>query len=174
MCKSITVWRDLFVTYSQSAKVAKGFFYWFKIQLPMSFCTCPEQEFSGEGYKTKGPLVNLLINKNMAGDINFWWNLLIIFSSPGQLMPGEQLMSCPVGRRPSLAFHIFDISDLVLDWTETCWKALWLHGDSELLKSFRYDIQNGRGGHIEILQTTSSPRSFVGLSGNLMGGIGVI
>ena len=57
---------------------------------------------------------------------------------------------------PSLAFHIFDISSRTISWIELKqWEALWQHGDSELLKSFRSDIQDGRhGGHLEILQTS--------------------
>ena len=44
------------------------------------------------------------------------------------------------------------------DWAET-WKALERYKDSELLKSFSSDIQDGRhGGQLEILQTTSPPK----------------
>ena len=46
--------------------------------------------------------------------------------------------------------------------------------DSELLKSFCSDIQDGsQGGHLENLQTTSAIKQSVGLSSNLMGGIGM-
>ena len=45
--------------------------------------------------------------------------------------------------------------------------------DSELLKLFRSDIQDGRhDGHLEILQTISPPKPYVRLSRNIMGGIG--
>ena len=41
-------------------------------------------------------------------------------------------------------------------WAERWWEALGQHGDSELLKSFRSNIQDGHyGNHLEILQTTS-------------------
>ena len=42
------------------------------------------------------------------------------------------------------------------DWAHTCWKALWPHGDLELLNSFRSNIQDGRhASHLENLYTTS-------------------
>ena len=42
------------------------------------------------------------------------------------------------------------------DWAETGWETSEQYRDSELLKSFRSDIQDGRhGAHLEILQTTS-------------------
>ena len=45
------------------------------------------------------------------------------------------------------------------DWAESWWEASQWHKYSELLKSFRSDIQDGRhGGHIEILQMTSPPK----------------
>ena len=44
-----------------------------------------------------------------------------------------------------------------LDRAKTWWEALERHGDSELLKSFCYDIQDGRhGGHLENLQLLSA------------------
>ena len=44
------------------------------------------------------------------------------------------------------------------DGVETWWKALGQHGDLELLKWFRSDIQDGHhGGHLESLQITSAP-----------------
>ena len=48
--------------------------------------------------------------------------------------------------------------------------GIGVYGDSELLKSFRSDIQDG--GHLEILQTTSPAKPQVRLSRNLMGGMG--
>ena len=58
------------------------------------------------------------------------------------------------------------------DWAETWWEASEHYRDSELLKSFRFDNQDGsHGGRLVILQTTSS-KSQVGLSQNLMEGIG--
>ena len=53
--------------------------------------------------------------------------------------------------RPSLAFHFFDISSRTISWNELklSVEALWQHGDSELLKSFRSDIQDGH--HLENL-----------------------
>ena len=60
------------------------------------------------------------------------------------------------------------------DWAKTWWEASQWHKDSELLKSFRSDIQDGRhGGHLEILQTTFPPKPYVGSSWNLVGGITV-
>ena len=47
-------------------------------------------------------------------------------------------------------------SQTMSDWAETWWEALERHRDSELLISFRSDIQDG--GHLEILQTTSPPK----------------
>ena len=44
------------------------------------------------------------------------------------------------------------------DWAKTWWEAFERHGDSELLKSFRSDIQDGHhSSHLEIIQTTSLP-----------------
>ena len=58
------------------------------------------------------------------------------------------------------------------DWAETWWEASEHYKDSELLKSFRVDNQDGsHGGHLVILQTTSPSKSQVGLSQNLMEGI---
>ena len=38
------------------------------------------------------------------------------------------------------------------DWAKTWWEELRRHGDSELLKSFRSNVQDGRnGGHLETL-----------------------
>ena len=43
---------------------------------------------------------------------------------------------------------------------ETWWYALGRQGDSELLKSYGSDIQNGgHGGHLENLQKTSAPNT---------------
>ena len=45
------------------------------------------------------------------------------------------------------------------DWAQTWWEALGPHGDVELLKSFRSDIQDGRSvSHFENLQTASPPK----------------
>ena len=56
------------------------------------------------------------------------------------------------------------------DWAETWWEASEQHRDSEWLKSFRSDIQDGRcSGHLE---TTSAPKWYVRLSWNLVGGFG--
>ena len=56
---------------------------------------------------------------------------------------------------------------------ETWWEALKQHGNSELLKSFRSDLQHGRqSGHLETLQMTSAPELYVGLSWNVVGSIG--
>ena len=45
------------------------------------------------------------------------------------------------------------------DWAKTWCEALQWHKNSELLKSFRSDIQDGRhGGYLEILQKTASPK----------------
>ena len=49
----------------------------------------------------------------------------------------------------------------VSDRADTWWMASGQHGHLELLKSFRFDIQDG---HFEILQTTSAPEPYVGLS----------
>ena len=44
------------------------------------------------------------------------------------------------------------------DGVETWWKALGQHGDLELLKRFRSDIQDGHhGSHLETLQITFAP-----------------
>ena len=44
------------------------------------------------------------------------------------------------------------------DGVETWWKALWQHGDLELLKWIRSVIQDGHhGSHLENLQITSAP-----------------
>ena len=50
-----------------------------------------------------------------------------------------------------------DISRTMSDWTETWWEASQWNRDSELLKSFHSNIQDGRHGHLEILQTTFPP-----------------
>ena len=43
------------------------------------------------------------------------------------------------------------------DGVETWWKASGQHGDLELLKCFRSDIQDGHhGSHLESLQITSA------------------
>ena len=58
-------------------------------------------------------------------------------------------------------------------WAEIWWKASVRHRESELLNSFRSDIQDGRHGcHLEILLTISPPKPYVPLSQNLTGGIG--
>ena len=75
-------------------------------------------------------------------------------------MPWPDVRRSSVIHRPSLAFHIFDISR-AKSWIELKLRgeALWQFGDSELLKLFRSDIQDGRhGSHIEILQSTSPPK----------------
>ena len=55
-----------------------------------------------------------------------------------------------------LKFFKWHLQNRKLDWTETWWEASEWDSDSELLKSFRSDVQDGRhGGHFEILQTTS-------------------
>ena len=49
-----------------------------------------------------------------------------------------------------------------LDWAKTWWEASQWHRDSELLKWFRSNIQDGHhGGHLEILQTTSQTISWM-------------
>ena len=49
------------------------------------------------------------------------------------------------------------------------------HGDLELLKWFRSDIQDGHhGSHLENLEITYTTEGLVWLSLNMMGGIGVI
>ena len=59
------------------------------------------------------------------------------------------------------------------DWAETWWEASEQHRDSEWLKSFCSDIQDGcYSGHLENLETTSAPKWYVRLSWNLVGGIG--
>ena len=59
------------------------------------------------------------------------------------------------------------------DWAETWWEASEQHRDSEWLKSFCSDIQDGRyGGQLENLETTSAPERYVGLSWNFVGGTG--
>ena len=74
--------------------------------------------------------------------------------------------------RPSWIVFKYHFPNLKSDRAETWWETLGRHEDSELLKSFRSDIQVGRhGGHLEILQTTSPPKPCVGLSWNF-GGIG--
>ena len=53
-----------------------------------------------------------------------------------------------------------------LDWAKTWWEAYQWHRDSDLLKSLRSDIQDGRhGGNLEILQTTSPPKPQLKLDG---------
>ena len=45
-----------------------------------------------------------------------------------------------------------------LDWAETWWEASEHHRESELLQSFRFDIQGGPyGGNLKNLQTMSAP-----------------
>ena len=76
------------------------------------------------------------------------------------------------------------LPNLKLDWVQTWREVLEPHGDLELLKSFRSDIQDGQHvSHLENLQTTS-PSAFlkvfncyllpnsVGWNGNLVEGIG--
>ena len=70
-----------------------------------------------------------------------------------------------------LLFHIFDISmaailevfscyllpNIKSDGAETWWEALGQHGNLEILKWFRSDINDGHhGSHLENLQTTSA------------------
>ena len=77
-------------------------------------------------------------------------------------------------RQPSWNFSNDISSKSISHWAETLWEALERHRDSELLRLFCSDIQDGRhGGHLEILQTTSPPKPKVGLSQNLMGSITV-
>ena len=54
------------------------------------------------------------------------------------------------------------------DWAETWWEASEQERDSEWLKSFRSNIQDGcYSGHLENLETTSAPEQYVGLNWNL-------
>ena len=75
-------------------------------------------------------------------------------------------------RRPSLAFHIFDISSRTISWIEVKLSRRHCSNiNSELLISFRSDIQDGRhGGHLEILKTLP-PKPKVQLGWNLVRGI---
>ena len=51
-----------------------------------------------------------------------------------------------------LKFFRRHLPNFKLDWAETWWEVLERHRDSELLKSFRSDIQDGcHGGHLESL-----------------------
>ena len=55
-----------------------------------------------------------------------------------------------------LKFYKQHLPNRKADWAKTWWEASQWHRDSELLKSFHSDIQDGRhGSHIEILQMTS-------------------
>ena len=64
------------------------------------------------------------------------------------------------------------LPNLQSDWAKTWWEALRGHGDSNLLKCFHSNIQDGcHGSHLENLQTTSAPKPKVRLNQNLMGGI---
>ena len=107
-------------------------------------------------------------------------------------------MVCPSSVCPLATFHILDISiriiymmptmtailkvlncyllpNLKSDGAETWLKAFGQHGDLELLKWFRSDIQDGHhGSHRENLQITSAAECLVWLSLNLMGGIRVL
>ena len=69
--------------------------------------------------------------------------------------------SVPAFSSKSAGIKILERHLLLDQWSdgaETWWEALWLHGDSELLKLFRSDIQDGcYDGHLEILQSTSPP-----------------
>ena len=57
------------------------------------------------------------------------------------------------------------------DWAETWWEASQRF---KLQKSFHSNIQDScHGGHLEILQTTSPPKTLFQLSWHLMGGITV-
>ena len=71
----------------------------------------------------------------------------------------DAVACCPSSvRRPSLTFHVFDISSWTVSRIEVKLSGRYC-GNSELVKSFRSDIQDGRhGGHLEILQTTSPPK----------------
>ena len=55
-------------------------------------------------------------------------------------------------------FKLYLLPNCKSDGAETWSKALEPHRDSELLKSFRSDTQDGGGGHLEYLQTKSAPK----------------
>ena len=57
------------------------------------------------------------------------------------------------------------LPNLKSECAETWWEAFEQHEDSELLKSFRSDIQDGHhGSQFEILQTIFAPDRLDGLS----------
>ena len=73
-----------------------------------------------------------------------------------------------------LKFFKRHLTNHKLDWAETWWEASEWHRDSELLKSFNFPVQDDRlGDCLEKLKSTSAPESYVRLSPNLVGGIGV-
>ena len=54
-------------------------------------------------------------------------------------------------------FNCYLLLNIKLDGEETWWKASGQHGNLELLKWFRSDIQDGHhGSHLESLQITSA------------------
>ena len=87
--------------------------------------------------------------------------LLQVSLYPGQLSCSRSaytLASCPAS---IISFSRFRhaLQTRKSDRAETWREALWLHGDSKLLKSVRSDIQDGRHScRLEILQTTSPPK----------------
>ena len=98
------------------------------------------------------------------------------------LCRGLLAMVCPSSICPSATFHIFDISNRIISMmtamaailkvfsshlllngksggVETWWKALGQHGDLEMLKWFRSDIQySHHGSHLESLHLLSAPK----------------
>ena len=62
-----------------------------------------------------------------------------------------QNSSIPISKMAAMAA----ILKVFKDWPETWWDASKRQRESELLKSFHFDVQDGRyGRHLEILQTT--------------------
>ena len=106
-------------------------------------------------------------------------------------------MVYPSSLCPSVTFHIFDIAIRIVsiitvmaailkvfncylipnsksDRVETLWKASGQHGDLELLKWFRSNIQEGHyASHLKNLQITSATERLVWLSLNMRRDIGV-
>ena len=96
-----------------------------------------------------------------------------------------KILVCPSSVCPSVTFHILDITIRIVSMmatmaailkafscylllnsnshgAETWWKALGQHGDLELLKWFRSDIQDGHhGSHLEKFQITSAAEQLV-------------